>query len=67
MIKKNRSKKKDYTALNITKNVVQHTVHNFQYIKGFPASNTWIVHSDNDAVLVDSGFGDEDSFLSLKN
>jgi len=67
LIKKNRSKKKDYTALNITKNVVQHTVHNFQYIKGFPASNTWIVHSDNDAVLVDSGFGDEDSFLSLKN
>ena len=66
LIKKNRSKKKDYTTQKITRHVIQHTVHNFQFIKGFPASNTWIVHSDNDAVLVDSGFGDEDSFLLLK-
>ena len=56
-----------YIVKHLTTSVIQHTVKNFQFIKGFPASNTWIVYSNNDAILVDSGFGDRTSFLSLKN
>ena len=56
-----------YIVKHLTKSVIQHTVKNFQFIKGFPPSNTWIIHSNNDAILVDSGFGDRTSFFSLKN
>ncbi len=65
--KKNHSYSEKYIVKHLTKSVTQHTVKNFQFIKGFPPSNTWIIHSENDAILVDSGFGDRTSLFSLKN
>ena len=66
MSKNKISKNVSYTTKNITSSVTQHIVNNSMIFKGFPAPNTWIVKVKNDAVLIDSGFGDDNSFLLLK-
>ena len=45
----------------ISEQLIQHVVVVRQFTRTFPTSNVWVLHDGGEAVLIDSGFGDDNS------
>ena len=45
----------------INDHLVQHVVVVRQFTRTFPTSNVWVLHDGNDAMLIDAGYGDDNS------
>ena len=45
----------------INDHLIQHVVTIKMFSRTFPTSNVWVLHDGNDAILVDAGYGDEQS------
>ena len=48
----------------INDNLIQHVVIVRQFTRTFPTSNVWVLRDGNDAMLVDAGYGDDQSVVT---